>query len=281
MALIQEIHMPHNKNTGLFSLVVLMLLATLFPGCTPRQKGATAHGFYASGLANFSISVSPPLTLAASGVLYANVPSDINLKPSASFTYAAFTDTTEGEVSRHVHTIFSELPQSVWRWEMETWSKPQSITYTKMRTGGKNWVVQIMPVTASTDWFSELWRQNERQTPEFWLAKRWSARPEEEMKVVAEYREPAPLCMQARLESDARADKSLLVPHGRDLWRGCDEEIEAFSRRADQAVSLDRLLDTPEKPLLVGNAKPEFSPDMAALVGRAEHVERRGSDYND
>lgn len=252
-----------------------LLTAGLVSGCTPRQKGAAAQGFYASGRGAFSVGVNPPFSLASTGTRSGKVPSDVSPGPQATFTYALFADTESGPVGRHIHAIFSELQRESWRWEMETWARPESLSYTKQRAGGKNWTVQILPVTGRTDWFNALWRINGRDAPEFWLAKRWSARPEDEVRVVLEYREPAPACMRERLadaDAAARTDRNAPLLRGRELWRNCDEAIEAFSTRADAAVTLEGLGRFPETPLHMLTASPDFSPDMGKLVGRAEHM---------
>lgn len=261
---------------ALAALVCLLLCS----GCAPRQNGATSQSLYAGGLANFSIAVSPPLTLASSGWLTAWTPSDVNLKPSATFNYALFGEGESGPVTRHAHCIFSELPKWNWRWEKETWALPQSLSYAQEREGGKNWTVQILPVTAQGDWFSDLWMEKGREIPEFWLAKRWSATPEDEMRLVAEYREPAPFCMRDRLEKAASAHRDALPLKGKELWRGCEKDVEEFSARADTVFAMQRLRDIAPvsgQPLEKRSGK---MPDMGKLVGRSEKIDQGGYDYN-
>ena len=261
----------------LFLFALILLIVALFCGCVPRQKGAATQGFYATGWGAFSVGANPPLTLASTGTLLGTVPSNANLHPMATFTYALFADPGTGPVMHHVHAIFSELPQSAWRWEMETWARPESLSYEQRSAGGRFWTIQILPVTARGDWFTALWQKNNRDTPDFWLAKRWSARPEDEIRIVLEYREPAPLCMQERLitaDTARRTDRNAPMLRGRDLRPGCEHAIEEFSRRAEAAVNLNGLADLPEKPVQQLTAQPNFSPDMGRLVGRAEITER-------
>jgi len=262
----------------LLSLLALtLLIATLLGSCVPRQKGAATQGFFATGRGAFSVGVYPPLTLAATGVLLGSVPSNMMIAPPATFTYALFTDTDTGPVTRHVHAIFSELPQNLWHWELETWARPESLSYEQRQAGGRFWTIQILPVTARADWFSALWQKNDRATPDFWLAKRWSARPEEEVRIVLEYREPAPLCMQERLlaaDTARRTDRNAPALLGQNLRPGCEQALEEFSRRAEAAVNLNGLEQLPGKPEQQLTALPNFSPDMGRLVGRAEITER-------
>lgn len=273
-----------HPHTFIRAFALALLALFVCAGCTPRQKGAAAQGFYVTGRGAFSVGVLPPLALVSTGTVSGKVISDVSFSPQASFSYALFSDTNEGRPERQVHIIFSELPREGWRWEMESWAKAESLSYQKLTAGGKYWTVQIMPVTGRTDWFNALWQENGGTPPDFWLAKRWSARPEDEIRIVAEYREPAPLCMQKRLE-DAdevlRTDKNAPMPQGKELWRNCDEAVLAFSARADAAVNLNGLDALPEKPLRMLTARPSFSPNMAKLVGRAEHLDFRDGNLPD
>jgi len=277
---VPEVCMPTLRPRLLFLLALALSGAVLLSGCAPQQKGAATQGFFATGAGAFSVGVNPPLTLASTGSLLATVPADTLIGPPAIFTYALFADTPDtgkdGPVTRHVHAIFNELPLSGWRWELETWARPESLSYEQRNAGGRFWTIQILPVTAREDWFSALWQKNNRATPDFWLAKRWSARPEEPIRIVLEYREPAPLCMQERLiaaDTARRTDRNAPTLRGRDLVSGCDQALEEFSRRAEAAVNLSGLAELPAKPVQMLTAQPTFLPDMGRLVGRAEVVE--------
>lgn len=269
--------MPSLSYSRFLPLFALLLLAAAFFGCSPRQQGAAPQGFYATGAGGFAVGVNPPLALVSTGVLSGDVPSDALPNPSATFSYALFGDTGQGPVSRHVHGIFSELAlQGPWRWEIETWARPESLSYAKASGGGHIWTVQILPVTAREDWFSALWQENGRATPEFWLAKRWSARPLDDTRIVLEYREAAPQCMLDRLiaaDTARRTDRNASLLRGHTLWPGCEQAVEEFSRRADAAVNLSGLNGLPERPVQILTARPHFLPNMGRLVGRAEIVE--------
>jgi hypothetical protein len=173
-------------------------------------------------------------------------------------------------VNRSAHILFSELSPNEWRWEMETWARPEVMSYAKSEIAGKYWTVQIMPVFSSSDWFSDLWRTNKRQTPDFWLAKRWSASPESYIRVVAEYREPAPQCLRKTLAAAPRDAKNGYAVQGKDLWRDCGNEIQDFSARADKAFLFDRAENLPAKGIHSLGLQPTTQPQMEKLVGRAE-----------
>ena len=256
----------------LASLVVLIFCAS---GCTPRQIGASQQGFYGSGLADFDISVAPPLPLAATGKLTVRVPSDSSPGPTGNLAFSLFAEGEEGQVQRHAHILFSELPRASWQWEKETWAKQESLLYTTQQASGKNWTIQVFPVIADRDWFSALWLQNGRQVPDFWLAKRWSATPEEDMRLVAEYREPAPACMRDQLVATTTGGKNAPPLKGKELRPPCEQELESFMPRADAVFTMERLnRKTPELPVIRAVALPDRAPDMGRLAGRAEARER-------
>jgi hypothetical protein len=263
--------MAGRRNLALPLCLTLALIALLEPGCTPRRIEASPQGFSASGLADFTIRVADSLTLAASGRLTAATPSDDSVvAPSATLAFALFTEGESGPVTRHAHILFSELPQVAWRWEKETWAKHEALLYSSMRSGGKNWTIQIFPVIAEGDWFSALWQQNNRQVPDFWLAKRWSSTPQDEMRLLAEYREPAPACIREGFAETPTFKGRPMLPKGRELRRGCEQEIEAFSARADAVFAMDKRQDLQAAPSGKALSLPQTVPDMARLVGRAE-----------
>jgi hypothetical protein len=266
------------RRRPLVALFCILILPALFPGCTPRAIEASSQGFAGSGLADFTISVAPPLTLAAAGRLTAETPCDVSvIRPSATLAFALFAEGDSGPVTRHVHSMFSELPMFAWRWEKETWSKSESLLYTTLRAGGKNWTIQIFPIIAEDDWFSILWRNNGRQVPEFWLAKRWSSTPQDEMRLLAEYREPLPLCLQEAFADLPRINGKATLPKGKENQQLCRRDMEAFSARADAAVALDKAYATSTRALSPRAVLPQSAPDMGRLVGRAERL----ADFSD
>lgn len=271
------------RRSASFSVLLLFLPAvlSLCVSCTPMQRGATDSAFYSSGRLNMNITVNPPLTLAATGKESASVPSDVNLSPFATLTYAVFAEGSEGPVTRHAHTFICTLPENGWRWSMETWPSKSTLELKKLRAGGKFWTVQIRPVESDKDWFSMLWTGNGREVPESWLAKRWSATPFIEARIVAEYREPAPQCVRTALadvQTDSRGQPQ--PPDGKNIMDLCRGEVEAFSRRADTVFLLERMEgDAPSSPMLKQLARPGVPPNLKALAGEAEILSRDGG-YN-
>lgn len=265
-------------------LIVLAFVLAVAAGCTPVQRSATDRRFYSTGQPNVEFRMVPTLTLASSGRILANVPSDTNLLPAAYTTYAIFGEGGEGLVSRHAHALFSSLPSNSWRWRMETWPLTYSLRLSKLRTAGQYWTVHMLPVAAEGDWFTEFWKLNGRETPRFWLAKRWSATPDnKEDRILAEYREPAPECMEeALLPLEAIVKKAeVSPPDSMQLWHLCRKEIEAFSTRADASVALDYFTgERQEQVVFKDGPRPQQRPNMKKLVGEAEVREFNRGDYN-
>ncbi|MDR1491088.1 MAG: DUF4851 domain-containing protein [Desulfovibrio sp.] len=254
-------------------LFLILVLAGLAQGCALQYTGAERDGFHAGGRTGVHVSVSPSLALAASGKFSVPTPSNVlTNSPSADFVFAAFGEEGSGPVGASAHVILSELPYPDWRWEMETWARPESMRYSKLTAARRNWTVQIFPLLAAGDWFSELWTLNGRQTPDFWLAKRWSATPDDELRIVAEYREPAPACMREQLQTyaESRKNKEFGPLQGRELAGRCEREMEEFSSRADAAVRLDENLSRPLDETGIKARQPDKQPNMRALVGVAE-----------
>ena len=259
-----------SRSLFLFAILSLLLLS----GCVPRQEITSDSGLYVSGRADFNISVTGDMALASAARFSTYVPSDVTTKPSGRLRYALFADTGGGPVERQAHIIMCELPRNQWLWEKETWAMPESLSYEKDRKAGKYWTIQVFPVFSSQDWFSELWHINGRETPAFWLAKRWSATPEDNIRIVAEYREPAPVCMRERLEDAAQKEQqrgSLLK--GKELWRGCDREIQDFTVRADAAFNFEKAGAIPNLESAPLTTLPTTNPDIVKLVGKAEYSE--------
>lgn len=257
-----------------FGTILVLLLCAFLPACSGKKQGATSQGFFASGRANINISVTGRQSLTANGTRTVGVPSDNMLPVNAKLDYAVFTEEEDGPIKRHTHILLGELSRSGWRWEMETWGLPETISYDKMRKSGKDWTEQIFPVAASADWFSSLYTANGREVPEFWLAKRWSATPETHIRVVIEYREPAPVCIVPTLETLYAQEKGVNKSNARRIWKNCTETIFEFSARADNAVLLEKFEHIPGPALQIMKAVPQQQLDIGKALGRAQKMDR-------
>jgi hypothetical protein len=262
-----------------FGLLVILFLG----GCTPAQRIVADHGLYSPGNPAFSLSFDPALTLAGAGRMQAYALSDVNIRPFSSIHYAVFAENSSGPVLRHAHALLSSLPRGLWRWELESWPQPASLSLTKMEKDGKFWTVQMAPIAALGDWFSAFWTENQREVPRFWLLKRWSATPFDEVRLLAEYREPAPLCMQEALlplEAIARKEQ-VRAPDSAELFALCSREIRDFSARADAAVNVEKIAPFPAPGLIPAFVRPSLAPNLKKLVGVAEFLGQSDQDLSD
>jgi hypothetical protein len=247
---------------------------------------ADRSGFYAEGRFRSHVAVGAPLTLAGAGNFSAMVPSEVLLAPpNATFRFAVFGEGESGPLDRSVHVIASELPAPGWRWEKESLARTESLYYALVNAGGHRQVVQIFPVESSGDWFSDFWTLNGRTVPDFWLAKHWSSTPYDDIRMVAEYREAAPACMRERLAAYAESKKNRdYAPlNGKALMPRCEQDVEAFSRRADAAVTFGDAARAASPALSESGsatqaALPGGRPNMRKLVGVAELVRNLASD---
>ncbi len=255
--------------------LVLLCIAAAASGCAPLRAGTTENAYYQAGIVDSYIRVTPPLTLAGSGDAWPSVPSDTNIAPFGTFHFGVYTDDASGPVDRFAYIVVSQLPPNAWRWEMETWGTPQTLLHTKSEGAGKFWTIQMMPVVGEKDWFNSLWAANKRQTPDFWLAKRWSATPDDQDRIVAEYREAAPQCVRNLLADALQNNKSENpLPRQDEIWRDCRDDINAFSNRADKVFDLQRMpAQLTEAPLSKPMRMPREQPNMVKLVGKAERID--------
>ncbi|MDR2604401.1 MAG: DUF4851 domain-containing protein [Desulfovibrio sp.] len=267
------------RKNVLLPASALCVCGLLAAACVQPAVRADRSDFYANGRFRSHVAVSAPLTLAGAGNFSAMVPSEVLLAPpSATFRFAVFGEGESGSVDRTAHMIASELPSPSWRWEKESLARTESLYYALVNAGGHRQVVQIFPVESSGDWFSSFWTLNGRAVPDFWLAKHWSATPYDDIRIVAEYREAAPVCMRDRLAAfvESKKNRDYAPLHGKALMPRCEQEVEEFSRRADAAVTFgDAQAASPalsESGSVTQAALPGGRPDMRKLVGVAELV---------
>ncbi|MDR1946222.1 MAG: DUF4851 domain-containing protein [Desulfovibrio sp.] len=275
------------RKSALFSAALLCLCGLLAAACVQQQiTRADSRGFYAGGRFRTQIAVSSPLILAGAGYFTTAVPADVLLSPpSATFRFAAYGEGESGPLARAAHVIASELPSPGWRWERESMARTETLSYSQLSAGGRNWTVQIFPVLSVGDWFSRFWTEKGRTVPDFWLAEHWSATPDDDLRIVVEYREPAPACMREYLKAfvKSRENRDYAPLRGKEAARRCGRDVEEFSRRADAVVNLAGLPQA-EAQATSGTAPgtetalPDGRPDMRKLVGVAEIVRNDASD---
>ena len=86
-----------------------------------------------------------------------------------------------------------------------------------------------------------------------------------------------PACLRAAASQAPAGDDAL--PDGRTLERSCAKDIAAFTKRADALLTLNRNGEKARPGGARTAVLPDFAPDMRALCGTAEAVERDDPDY--
>ncbi len=246
------------KNHLILCIAALSLL--LLSACTslnsPAGVGVVGTTLYHVGHPPAAITANAPLALQGHGRLWVTLYSQDSLleQPSASMAYAIYSDGNSGPVTRHAHALFVQPTSALWSFQLESFKGPGVLGLSKEDIGGLTWTMQIMRVPSQGDWFSDVWIENGRSVPETWLVKRFSATPERSTRMVAEYREPWPECLD-----DAAAD--LMLVSGTCL--------KDFMRRADAAFTLDQNQPPQEQAVTAPSALklPAAMPNTRKLVG--------------
>lgn len=228
----------------------------LLSGCTGAMTGVSGTALVRSGYPRCTISTNEPFTLQGYGRLWVSLPTEfLGFAPSGSMDYAVSSDAGEGPVVRHAHSLIVRPSDDIrWRFRPESFKPFGGLSLVKQDINGYRWTVQILRVDAERDWFSAMWRENGRETPEFWIARRFSATPEQATRVVAEYREAWPDCLE---------------PEASDLVFVRRECLEGFLERSDAAFLLDmHASEIIEEPSASSRLqRPGGAPDMKKLAG--------------
>ncbi|MDR1241770.1 MAG: DUF4851 domain-containing protein [Deltaproteobacteria bacterium] len=269
-------------------LTVIFTGFLLLGGCTPARVGVFGNAMFSGGLPALSIAPAPAsgLTPMVAGRLMASLETDASLPAFARVNYALFGDAAAGEtgkpapVRRHGHVLVTELSDNH-SWEFDVESNPtRNEAYLRaIKLNGQEWTEHLLYADSADDWFSAFWRNNGRSVPEQWIGKRWSRDYANYYRVVMEYREPMPAC----IETGTNEGQSYFV-HAvfRENGPECRRELADFDARAAQAFEVQNLrgMENPAEP---GNAltqvftvKPERLPNMKKLVGTAQRISRGG-----
>ncbi|MCC8193468.1 MAG: DUF4851 domain-containing protein [Deltaproteobacteria bacterium] len=228
-------------------------------GCAAARNGVFGTSLVRTQYPRLTMTANPPLVLQGYGRQWVSLPTDyLGIEPSGIMDFAVYGEGTEGPVTRHGH-VFVVRPSEDkrWRFKPESFKPFGGLAIGRKEINGYRWTVQVLRVDGEKDWFSAMWRESGREVPAFWLARRFSASPERSTRVVAEYREPWPDCLDP-------AAKNLLF-----VRKEC---LEGFFERSDRAFFLDmhepEALEDPAAPQLV--TKPAISPDMKKLAGELQ-----------
>ena len=251
----------------LFCLLALSAIAACNPaGLTVQGTGVS------SGRPDFSLQAPEGFQYIAAGVLTASVPSEVAIRPPARVSFALFSGSALSSAPL-LHILTAELPTPAWRFALESSKEPEDLDFSKETRDGRFLTLRTRAIRAQGDWFAELAGRNGMQPAELMLARRVSFTPTDRTRVVLEYREPLPACMVEFTET--LGTRLRVAP---PLPRECRSALEAFNRRADAALVLQKNTNAPAAPL-PGFITPDFLPDMAMLCGTAEPVERDDPSY--
>ncbi len=245
-------------------LAVWIALAALLSGCVPSMSGISGSSLARTRYPRLTISANPPLAMQAYGRQWVSLPSTyLGTEPTGEMDYIVYGDGGEGPVIRHAHALVVRPSNDMaWYFQPESSKGPGALAMGNAEVNGYRWTTQILRVDGETDWFSAMWRESGREVPALWIARRFSATPQRATRVVAEYREPWPECLD---------------PEAKDLVFVRKSCLEGFLERSDAAFLLDmqapETIEAPSGPSVL--AKPPFQPDMKKLAG-----ELREEDYS-
>ena len=242
--------------TNLSLMLTLFLLALPLSGCISAISGVSGTALIHTAFPRLTVTANPPLALQGYGRQWVSLPTDIlGMDPSGIMDYAVYGEAHEGPITRHAHAmVVRPSNTSMWYFQPESYGVPGAVASGRKIFDGHTWTTHVLRVESATDWFSSMWTASGRDTPEFWIARRFSETPERATRVVAEYREPWPECLDPEV-------KDLLF-----VRKSC---LEGFFERADAAFTLDmhtpETIETPAVPSELH--KPGFAPNMRRLAG--------------
>ena len=253
---------------------ICLLVVLLVASCKP--SGLALHeGGVSAGRPAFSLAVPAGFQALAGGATTASVPADFPLRPSAQVSYALFAGGAENP-NALLHVMTVTLPSPAWRFAMESDKESDDIGFAKEKRDGRFLTLRTRVLLADNDWFCALATQNGRKPAGLMLARRLSFTPDIHTRVVMEYREPAPACVD---EYTAGAIVAGRLPMRGPISGECGRAIDAFAKRADALLLVGNPTDSPRTPAPKGSL-PAFAPDLGVLCGTAENVERDDPDYD-
>ncbi|MDL2210173.1 DUF4851 domain-containing protein [Desulfovibrio sp. OttesenSCG-928-O18] len=252
--MIQEKLKRYGARAALWFALVLLV------GCTAARIGVSGNNLVRTAYPRTSIAAKTPLILQGYGRQWVSLPTEyMGMQPTGGMDYAVYGEGSEGPITRHAHA-FIVRPGNDYNWyfQPESYPAPGGVHIGRKDIDGYRWVTQILRVDGEKDWFSAMWKESGRDVPEFWIARRFSATPERATRVVAEYREPWPECLD---------------PGVKDLVFVRASCLEGFLERADAAFTLnmgapENAEEPPAAPSVL--RRPPFPPDMKRLAGELQ-----------
>ena len=244
-----------------FRNIRILLAACLLTACTPARTGIVGNTLTTNVKPLVSITGLAPLSVLAHGTLRPEAVTDrMGSNEMVTFDYALFADNgeTNRPVERFAYAAIVRLAHpNAWRFHPPVESGT-ALSSGSVSLDGLAFMHEILRTPSLDDWSSDIWRENNRDVPEQWLVKRWTAHLNESVRVVMEYREPWPDTLRP-------LSTSAVVASG----PGADALL-AFIERADAAFKVEKKGGTFDKstpPPGTRLAIPKKDPDVAKLVG--------------
>ena len=244
------------------TLYILLLFAAVTSGCTAAFSGVSGDTLTRTSYPPLSVTANAPFVLQGQGREWVTFESEsLARQPLGQMDYAVYAPESTGPVTRHAHA-FITLPTDDKRWEFLPENSPGGnvLALNKRELNGYTGIEQIIRVPSEGDWFSTLWTANGRDVPHIWLARRFMATPQRFLRVIAEYREPWPDCLDTQVK---------------DLMFASSECLQGFFNRSQDVFTLRMAADPARMPPAARpfTNKPPFSANMKKLAGELRFIE--------
>ena len=250
---------------GLSVVIVAAIFSGMLTSCVSGVFNGVAGTTLVRGeYPRLSIAANAPLTLHAHGKVWVDLPTEfLGVRPSGIMNFAVYGQSEGNALASHAHALYVTPTEGhAWVFQPESYPTSGGLTIGRKVINDYTWTTQLIRVPAETDWFSAMWRESDYTVPSAWLARRFSASPDQTTRVVAEYREPWPECL------DPEIKKLAFIR---------EECLGDFMRRSEAVFSLQmhtvENTDAAPGPSLL--QRPPFSPDMRKLAGELRENDLR------
>ncbi|CAK7062761.1 MAG: hypothetical protein DELT_01494 [Desulfovibrio sp.] len=245
----------------IFKNIRLLLAACVLTACTPARTGVIGNTLTTNVKPPISITGLESLTVKAHGVLRPETATDnATAREMVTFNYAFYADKAPAAdipANRFAYAVIARISTpKAWRFQPPS-KADEALSARNITVGGIAFFEQILRVPSENDWGSGVWRKNGKNVPRYWLAKRWTAHLNDEVRAVMEYREEWPTEINA-------FSRDLLIVSG-----NAGQALADFNKRADAAFTVEKREgdfnkgQTPPSEYAV----PENAPVIRKLIG--------------
>lgn len=255
-------------------IITFVAAVLLLSACTGAKTGVLPDGTLSTNLRpSISIKANAPFALVDAGRVWASLKTDMTPGATdASFDYAVYANPASSPASAFAYAGILKLSDNEsWEFLPQGNGLPGIFGARKGEASMRSGFIYTLHVPAPNDWASELLAANGVTVPEAWIAKRWLFSLDNDVRAMAEYREPWP----DGLDAPEAADVTLLGESQAAFLR-------EFERRALAAFTFSTA------PGDFGNAAPPASTwkkapvlfNVEKLMGDVIHKDN-GEVYND